>query len=224
VAHVEPGEPEELRCVQQQRDQDDAAADPEQARQEAPDEAEGGQDTEEHGARSIARGSHPHNRHRGVASRAPSGPSLPGARLSSSRGRAKITRVDASFLPLAATALLAGLGFGDVAQRGGFCLRRALSNLGLMGDGTIARAYVLALVVAVVGTFLLTAAGTHLPLLEFAEEIPVRPFRWLANLVGGFIFGIGIVLSGGCAGSTWYRLGGGAAVGGVGPPPLATRA
>ncbi len=124
--------------------------------------------------------------------------------------RAKITRVDASFLTMAATALLAGLAFGYAAQRGGFCLMRALSNLVLMGDTSIARAYVLALLVAVVGTFLLTVAGAHFPLLEFAEEIPVRPFRWLANLVGGFIFGIGMVLSGGCAGSTWYRLGEGA--------------
>jgi uncharacterized membrane protein YedE/YeeE len=111
---------------------------------------------------------------------------------------------------MVATALLAGLAFGYAAQRGGFCLMRALSNLVLIGDSSIARAYALALLVAVVGTFLLTAAGTHLPLLEFAEEIPVRPFRWLANLVGGFVFGIGMVLSGGCAGSTWYRLGEGA--------------
>jgi len=125
-------------------------------------------------------------------------------------GRAKITRVDAPSLPMVATALLAGLAFGYAAQRGGFCLMRALSNLVLMGDSSIARAYVLALLVAVVGTFMLTVAGAHLPLLEFAEEIPVRPFRWLANLVGGFVFGIGMVLSGGCAGSTWYRLGEGA--------------
>jgi uncharacterized membrane protein YedE/YeeE len=111
---------------------------------------------------------------------------------------------------MVATALLAGLAFGYAAQRGGFCLMRALSNLVLMGDSSILRAYVLALLVAVVGTFLLTVAGTHLPLLEFAEEIPVRPFRWLANLVGGFVFGIGMVLSGSCAGSTWYRLGEGA--------------
>ena len=116
---------------------------------------------------------------------------------------------------MAATALIGGLAFGYAAQRGGFCLMRALSNLVLMGDAAIARAYLLALVVAIVGTYLLTVAGAHLPSLEFAEEIPVRPFRWLANLVGGFVFGIGMVLSGGCAGSTWYRLGEGAIGAGV---------
>jgi uncharacterized membrane protein YedE/YeeE len=111
---------------------------------------------------------------------------------------------------MAATALAAGLAFGYAAQRGGFCLVRALANLVLMGEGSIARAYVLALVVAVAGTYLLTALGTQLAALQFAEEIPLRSFRWLANLVGGFVFGIGMVLSGGCAGSTWYRLGEGA--------------
>jgi uncharacterized membrane protein YedE/YeeE len=108
------------------------------------------------------------------------------------------------------SALVAGSAFGYVAQRGGFCLTRALSNLVLMGETTVARAYLLALVVAVVGTWLLTVVGGYLPALEFAEQIPVRPFRWLANLVGGFVFGIGMVLSGGCSGSTWYRLGEGA--------------
>jgi len=102
----------------------------------------------------------------------------------------------------AATALAAGLLFGYCAQRGGFCLTRALSNLVLMGDTAILRAYVLALAVAIVGTQVLA--------LGLVEEIPVRPFHWLGNLVGGFIFGIGMILGGGCAGSSWYRLGEGA--------------
>jgi hypothetical protein len=118
--------------------------------------------------------------------------------------------VDASVVAMGGTAMLAGLLFGYAAQRGGFCLVRALSNLALMGETSIARAYALALVVAVVGYYLLTAIGAHLPLFEFAEEIPVRPFRWVANLLGGFLFGMGMVLSGGCAGSTWYRVGEGA--------------
>jgi uncharacterized membrane protein YedE/YeeE len=108
------------------------------------------------------------------------------------------------------SAVAAGLIFGYCAQRGGFCLMRALSNLVLMGDAAVARAYLLALVVAIVGTYLLTVVGAHLAVLEFAEEIPVRPFRWVANLAGGFVFGVGMVVSGGCAGSTWYRLGEGA--------------
>jgi hypothetical protein len=100
------------------------------------------------------------------------------------------------------TALAAGLAFGYCAQRGGFCLTRALSNWTLMGDAGLLRAYVLALLVAVI--------GVHLLQLGTGDEIPVRPFRWLANLLGGLIFGAGMILGGGCAGSSWYRLGEGA--------------
>jgi uncharacterized protein len=100
------------------------------------------------------------------------------------------------------SALLAGLLFGYCSQRGGFCLTRALSNWVLMGDTAILRAYVLALLVAIV--------GVHVLELGLVESIPVRPFRWLANVAGGFVFGVGMILGGGCAGSSWYRLGEGA--------------
>ncbi len=92
------------------------------------------------------------------------------------------------------TALGTGLLFGYATQRGGFCLTRALSNLFIMGEATILRAYLLALLVATVGTHLLMTTGM--------VEIPIRPFHWLSNLVGGFVFGIGMILSGGCSGST----------------------
>jgi hypothetical protein len=100
------------------------------------------------------------------------------------------------------SALLTGGAFGYAAQRGGFCLMRALSNLAFSGDTTIVRAYLLALVVAAVGVHALLGAGWI--------EIPVRPFHWLANLAGGLAFGVGMVLGGGCSGSTWYRVGEGA--------------
>jgi len=110
--------------------------------------------------------------------------------------------VDAPGLLSTGTALLAGLLFGYCAQRGGFCLTRALSNWVIMGDTAILRAYVLALLVAIV--------GVHVLELGLVESIPVRPFRWLANATGGFVFGVGMILGGGCAGSSWYRLGEGA--------------
>ncbi len=99
-------------------------------------------------------------------------------------------------------ALALGALFGYVIQRGGFCLTRALANLVLAGDATLLRAWILALLVAVVGVHLLSGLGV--------VELPVRPFRWLANGLGGLLFGVGMVLAGGCAASTWYRVGEGA--------------
>lgn len=100
------------------------------------------------------------------------------------------------------TALGTGFAFGYVAERGGFCLTRALSNFFIMRDTTLVRAYLLALLIAMAGTHVLMSVGL--------VDIPIRPFHWLANLVGGVSFGIGMILSGGCSGSTWYRLGEGA--------------
>ena len=53
--------------------------------------------------------------------------------------------------PFYVSAAIAGAAFGYVIQRGGFCLMRALANLFLMGDAGIARAYALALLVAMAG-------------------------------------------------------------------------
>src|SRR5882724_6169326 len=100
------------------------------------------------------------------------------------------------------SAVLTGVAFGYVIQRGGFCLTRAISNLALMGGAGILRAHVLAMLVAVVGVHLLTGLGL--------VEVPVRPFRWIANILGGLLFGVGMILAGGCSGSTWYRVGEGA--------------
>ncbi len=104
--------------------------------------------------------------------------------------------------PFYLSALVTGLAFGYAIQRGGFCLTRALSNLFIIGDATILRAYGLALLVATAGVHLLFATGLL--------EIPIRPFHWLSNIVGGVIFGLGMIVSGGCSGSTWYRVGEGA--------------
>ena len=104
--------------------------------------------------------------------------------------------------PFYVSAAITGAAFGYVIQRGGFCLMRALANLFLMGDAAIARAYVLALLIAMASVQTLSAAG----LVEF----PIRPFHWMANCIGGLVFGAGMVLAGGCSGSTWYRVGEGA--------------
>ena len=103
---------------------------------------------------------------------------------------------------LIASALGTGIAFGFVLQRGGFCLTRAISNAAIAGDTAILRAYVLALLVAM--------AGVQVILSFELAEIPLRQLHWLSNLVGGALFGVGMILSGGCSGSTWYRVGEGA--------------
>jgi hypothetical protein len=94
-----------------------------------------------------------------------------------------------------------GAGFGFVLQRGRFCLNSAFRDVLYIKDVTILRAYLLALVVTTIGANLLEQFGV-LRLDQGRQE-----FAWLANILGGYLFGIGMVLAGGCASGTWYRVG-----------------
>jgi len=59
-------------------------------------------------------------------------------------------------------------------------------------------ALLLAITVQSIGFFLLKEIGV-------LNVDPAENFAFLAVLIGAFVFGIGIVLAGGCATGTWYR-------------------
>ncbi|MDA1001582.1 MAG: YeeE/YedE family protein [bacterium] len=92
-----------------------------------------------------------------------------------------------------------GLIFGFVLQRGRFCMYTAFRDLFLVGESPLFRSYILALLVQMVLIHALAAFGF----------LVVQPFAfvWLGAVVGGFIFGVGITLAGGCASGSWYRVG-----------------
>lgn len=101
--------------------------------------------------------------------------------------------------PLAASAffgLALGVVFGIAAQRTRFCLRRALVESDRQERTSAVLVWLVALGVAIAGTQLSVYAGW----LDFTEHrfhaaaIPV-----LAIAVGGLLFGIGTVLTRGCA-------------------------
>ncbi len=120
--------------------------------------------------------------------------------------------------PFYVSAVATGAVFGYVIQRGGFCLMRALSNLFLMGDATIARSYTLALLVAMAAVQALSASGL--------VEIPIRQLHWMSNSIGGLLFGAGMVLAGGllgfAMGATTVRLGSLSALRGALQAPVIT--
>lgn len=94
---------------------------------------------------------------------------------------------------------LTGILFGFVLQRGRFCMTSGFRDLFLTRDATLFKAYVLALAIQSTGIFVLQAAGII--------RLGADPFQWLAAAVGGLIFGISLILSGGCASGTYYRIG-----------------
>jgi hypothetical protein len=97
-----------------------------------------------------------------------------------------------------ATFLLFGVVFGVTFQRSRFCLVNAFREPFLTGASLHARAAALALTLAMVGFTILKATD-----LKDAGEW-VFPSFWLGALGGGVLFGVGMVLAGGCgAGSIW---------------------
>jgi uncharacterized membrane protein YedE/YeeE len=110
------------------------------------------------------------------------------------------------------TAILLGLGLGYILQRGRFCLNSAFRDIIFIQDLTLFRAYLFALVVAIIGSNLLEDMGllqvfnTDTGALE-TTALMRQAFVPVANVLGGFLFGIGIVLAGGCASGIVYRIG-----------------
>ena len=97
------------------------------------------------------------------------------------------------------TGLILGVVLGIVLQRGRFCVTGMLRDVVLHKS---LRSIVPLLVVIAVQAIGLTALAS-------AEAIstPVDPFAPIAVVLGGFVFGLGIILAGGCASGTWYRSG-----------------
>ncbi len=111
---------------------------------------------------------------------------------------------------LHAQVLLAAFGlsvlFGAIAQRTHFCTMGAISDVVLMGDWSRMRMWLLAMGVAVIGFNGMVALGW----VDAAKSIyGGTQLLWLSTLVGGALFGFGMVLASGCGSKTLVRIGGG---------------
>ena len=103
-------------------------------------------------------------------------------------------------------ALALGVAFGAIAQRTHFCTMGALADLVTMGDTTRLRMWALAAGVAMLGFNSMVALGW----VKATDTVYALPaLRWLSMIVGGLMFGIGMVLASGCGSKTLVRVGGG---------------
>ena len=95
--------------------------------------------------------------------------------------------------------LILGFGLGFSLQKGGFCMNSAFRSIVFEKDDFLVRAWVLVLVINLVLVHLLD---------EFALiTISRAPLFLFALIPGGLIFGIGMVLAGGCTSGSCYRAG-----------------
>ena len=100
---------------------------------------------------------------------------------------------------------ITGLGFGFVLQRARFCFTASMRDPYLTGSVTLTKAVLIA--------FALTSIGfTAIKYGAFANGLPIPGQSYVAPIsfataFGAFIFGIGMVIAGGCASGTLMRVG-----------------
>ncbi len=94
--------------------------------------------------------------------------------------------------------LLLGVVLGVVSQRSRVCFVQAFREPFLTGDTRHTRAMLLALAVSIVGFAIVMSV------IDTKADDFVRPTFWIGAVLGGTIFGFGMVLAGGCgAGAIW---------------------
>ncbi|MDO9382841.1 MAG: YeeE/YedE family protein [Hyphomicrobiaceae bacterium] len=107
---------------------------------------------------------------------------------------------------LAIGGLLIGLVFGAMAQRTGFCTLGAISDWTLFGDKRRLRAWGLAIAIAVASAQALHAA--EIVNLD-GSLYRLGPMPLGGHILGGLLFGFGMVLTGGCVSRNLIRAGSG---------------
>jgi uncharacterized protein len=101
--------------------------------------------------------------------------------------------------PLIWTGLGLGILFGFALQRGRFCMNSAFRDILLMREFTVFKAVAVAIILEMVGFEILALTGVI--------TLAPKPLMWGANIVGGLVFGVGMVVAGGCASGITYRVG-----------------
>lgn len=100
-----------------------------------------------------------------------------------------------------------GLAFGFVLQRSRFCFASAFRDIFLLSHGRAIRGVLVGLAVATVGFSTLMARQVPNPALGIVPpNANVLPIGWHL-VVGGLLFGVGMVVAGGCVSGSIYRMG-----------------
>lgn len=97
--------------------------------------------------------------------------------------------------------VVAGFALGFVLHRSHFCFSRVFREPFMTGEGSMTKAMIFALALGIPATSLLLQKETVDPYLA------IPPTFWVGSVVGGFIFGIGMIFAGGCASGSLWRVG-----------------
>lgn len=95
--------------------------------------------------------------------------------------------------------IIVGSLLGFVMQRTRFCLAGGFRDMYIQKSNKMFYALLIAITVQSIGLLILTSTGL--------VQIPDSTYPIIGTVIGSFIFGLGIILAGGCATGTWYRAG-----------------
>lgn len=97
--------------------------------------------------------------------------------------------------------ILCGFSLGFVLHRSRFCFSRVFREPFMTGEGSMTKAMILALALGIPITSFLLQKETVDPYLA------IPPTFWVGSILGGFIFGVGMIFAGGCASGSLWRVG-----------------
>ena len=100
-----------------------------------------------------------------------------------------------------AIVILAGFAIGFIMHRSRLCFARAFREPFVTGDGSMTKAIMLGILVGVPMAALMFKAKLIDP------YIAIPPVFWAGSLMGGLVFGIGMIFAGGCASGALWRMG-----------------
>lgn len=116
----------------------------------------------------------------------------------------QVIDVDAVARQVLWAAFVLSAAFGAIAQRTHFCTMGAVADIVSMGDWTRMRQWALAIGVSIIGFNAMVAFGW----VSAADSLYASArLNWLSSLVGGLMFGFGMVLASGCGSKTLVRIG-----------------
>ncbi|MHA1459636.1 MAG: YeeE/YedE family protein [Promethearchaeota archaeon] len=104
-----------------------------------------------------------------------------------------------TFFEIFISGIVVGILFGFVLQRGRFCMNSAFRDIVVLKEYSLLKSVMVALLTCMIGFGILSLAG----IITFNP----KPFTLFGSIIGGFIFGMGMVLAAGCASGTTYRVG-----------------
>ena len=100
-----------------------------------------------------------------------------------------------------AVIVVAGFAIGFIMHRSRLCFARAFREPFMTAEGDMTKAVILALAIGIPIAALLFEKKVLDPYLAIPATF------WIGSLVGGLIFGIGMVFAGGCASGSLWRMG-----------------